>query len=78
MLVGWGVIILLGGTIGPNAVVGAGAVVTRDVLPGDVVGGVLAVAIGRVDDLLRRLQIKTQELPWDAMIQSRQGAFDAK
>lgn len=78
VFVGWGAIILPGVTIGPNAIVGAGAVVTRDVLPGDVVGGVPAKPIGRVDDLVQRLQIQTQELPWGAMIQSRQGAFDAK
>jgi acetyltransferase-like isoleucine patch superfamily enzyme len=78
VFVGWGAIILPGVTIGPNAIVGAGAVVTRDVLPGDVVGGVPAKPIGRVDDLVQRLQIQTHELPWGAMIQSRQGAFDAK
>jgi maltose O-acetyltransferase len=35
-------VILPGVTIGKNAIVGAGAVVTRDVAPGDIVGGVPA------------------------------------
>ena len=40
--------------IGPNAVVGAGAVVTKDVPPNTVVAGVPARVIGSFDDLMRR------------------------
>ncbi|HSH88949.1 MAG TPA: acyltransferase [Ramlibacter sp.] len=41
------VVVLPGVTIGDGAIVGAGAVVTRDVAPGAVVAGVPAVPIGR-------------------------------
>ena len=40
--IGWGAIIMPGVTIGPNAVVAAGSVVTRDVPPDSVVAGVPA------------------------------------
>ena len=41
------VVVLPGVTIGDGAVVGAGAVVTRDVAPGEIVAGVPASSIGR-------------------------------
>jgi len=40
--IGSGAVILGGVTIGPSALIGAGAVVTRDVKPGAVVAGVPA------------------------------------
>jgi len=40
--IGMGAVILPGVTIGSGAIVGAGAVVTRDVAPGEIVGGVPA------------------------------------
>ncbi|NIM94628.1 MAG: hypothetical protein GTO18_13085 [Anaerolineales bacterium] len=44
-------IILAGVRIGPNAVVAAGSVVTRDVKPFTMVGGVPAQVIRRLDDI---------------------------
>lgn len=71
VFVGWGAIIMPGVTIGPNAIVGAGAVVTKDVLPGTVVGGVPARQIGTMDELVKKMQDRTRELPWVDLIMQR-------
>ena len=71
VFVGWGAVIMPGVTIGPNAIVGAGAVVTKDVLPGTVVGGVPARAIGTVDALVLKMQARTKDLPWADLIMQR-------
>ena len=63
-------------TIGPNAIVAAGAVVCRDVMPSDIVAGVPARKIGRVDDFAAKLVEKTRLLPWACLIQRRDGSFD--
>lgn len=75
--IGLGAIILPGVTIGPNAVVAAGAVVNKDVSMGVIVGGVPARDIGTVDELVRKLQIQTDAMPWGDLIRQRDGAFDA-
>jgi acetyltransferase-like isoleucine patch superfamily enzyme len=50
VFIGYGAIVLPNVTISSNAIVGAGAVVTKDVAEGDLVAGVPARPIGRVED----------------------------
>ncbi len=76
VFIGHGAIILPGVTIGPNAVVAAGAVVNKDVLSGTIVGGVPAKQIGTIDELLVRMEKRTAELPWADLIKNRKGGFD--
>ncbi len=71
VFIGWGAIIMPGVTIGPNAIVGAGAVVTHDVSPGTVVGGVPARPIGTFEGLARKMAARTQEYPWADLIIQR-------
>lgn len=76
VFIGYNAIVLPNVTIGPNAIVAAGAVVTKDVAEGDIVAGVPAKPIGRVEDLVKKLQVKTQTLPWAELINRREGSFD--
>lgn len=77
VFIGYGAIIMPGVTIGPNAIVAAGAVVTKDVMEGDIVGGVPAKPISKMDDLVIKLQEKTEALPWVDLIK-RPGEHDSK
>lgn len=52
--IGSDVTILYGTKIGPNAVIAAGAVVTKDVPEGKIVGGNPARVIGTVDELTEK------------------------
>jgi acetyltransferase-like isoleucine patch superfamily enzyme len=74
--VGHGAIILPGVTIGPNAIVAAGAVVSRDVPANSVVGGVPAKRICSLDEHVERLKAESVDLPWIDLIERRAAEFD--
>ncbi len=64
VFVGHQAIIMPGVTIGDNVVVAAGAIVTKDIPSGSVVGGIPAKIIGRTEDMVTRLQAELSSLPW--------------
>lgn len=75
--IGYGAIILPGVTIGPNAIVSVGSVVRSDVGEGDVVAGVPAKRVGRLDMSVEMLKVRNQDYPWRALIEKRASHFDA-
>jgi len=76
VFIGYGAIILPGVTIGPNAIVSAGSVVRSDVAEGDVVSGVPAKRVGRLDMSVAALKAKNQKLPWRELVERRNAEFD--
>ena len=76
VFIGYQAVILPNVTIGPDAIVASGAVVTKDVAPGDIVAGVPARPIGKVSDLVEKLQAETASLPWSELIRQRKTDFD--
>ncbi|WDY60205.1 acyltransferase [Pseudomonas sp. PSKL.D1] len=74
--IGHGAIVMPRVTIGPNAVVAAGAVVTKDVPPGMVVAGNPAKVICSLEELASRVEARCNAYPWMEMVKQRQGAFD--
>lgn len=74
--IGSGAIILPGVTIGPNSIVAAGSVVSRDVMPHSVVGGTPAKFICTTEEYLDRLLERSKSYPWYPLIVSREGDFD--
>lgn len=71
VFIGWHAVVMPGVTVGPNAVVAAGAVVTKDVAPGTVVAGVPARVICTMDDLFQKMKQRTAALPWAHLIMQR-------
>ncbi|MDX1297219.1 MAG: acyltransferase [Pseudomonas sp.] len=65
-------------TIGPDSIVAAGAVVTKDVPPGVVVGGNPARVICTTDELVRKMEERCSAYPWIDIIRQRNGAYDAE
>lgn len=76
VFIGQNAIVLRNCTIGDNCVIAAGAVVTKDVPPNSVVGGVPAKVVCSTDDLVQRLQQETLNLPWNSIIEQRHSSFD--
>jgi acetyltransferase-like isoleucine patch superfamily enzyme len=74
--IGHGATILPGVTIGPNAIVCAGSVVRSDVHEGEVVAGVPARPVGRVDVSVQILSARNQRFPWRRLIEARKGEYD--
>lgn len=64
VMIGAGSIIMYNTKIGPNAIVAAGSVVTKDVPEGTIVGGNPARIIGNIDDLLDKRK-KLKDMPLD-------------
>lgn len=75
--IGFHVIILPGVTIGPNAIVSAGSVVRSNVGEGEVVAGVPARPVGRLDISVAMLKAKNAKFPWRHLIEQRGSEYDA-
>ncbi len=62
--IGAGAVILPGVTVGPRSIVGANAVVSRDVPPDTVCAGNPATVVGQVDQWLARKEQNGELFPW--------------
>ncbi|MFP8782867.1 MULTISPECIES: acyltransferase [Planococcus] len=62
-MIGVNSIIMPGVTIGPNSIVGAGSVVTKDVPEGWIVGGNPAKKIGEIESFANKIKQSIIELP---------------
>jgi len=76
VFIGMGAIVLPGVTIGPDAVVGAGSIVCRDVPPGSVVAGNPARHICSWEELAAKFERRTASYPWSELIRTREGDYD--
>ena len=76
--IGHGAIVMPRITIGPDSIVAAGSVVTKDVPPGMVVGGNPAKVICTTEELVTRMEARSDTYPWIELIRQREGAYDPK
>ena len=76
--IGYGAIVLPGVTIGPNAIVSVGSVVRSDVAEGDVVAGVPAKRVGRLEMSVAMLKARNEQFPWRKLIERRASEYDAR
>jgi len=76
--IGYGAIVMPRVTIGPDSIVAAGAVVTKDVPPGVVVGGNPARVICTTEELVLKMEQRCSAYPWIDIIRQRNGAYDAE
>lgn len=74
--IGYGAIVMPRVTIGPDSIVAAGAVVTKDVPPGVVVGGNPARIICSTEELVQKMEARCNAYPWIDIIRQRSGAYD--
>ncbi|MFZ2321914.1 MAG: acyltransferase, partial [Pseudomonas sp.] len=75
---GYGAIVMPRVTIGPDSIVSAGAVVSKDVPPGMVVGGNPAKVICTTEELVVRMEARAETYPWIELIRQREGAYDPR
>ncbi|MDZ3991740.1 acyltransferase [Pseudomonas sp. Teo4] len=74
--IGHGVIVMPRVTIGPDSIVAAGAVVTKDVPPGTVVGGNPAKVLCTTEELIQRVEARCATYPWADLIKQRSSGYD--
>jgi len=76
VFIGHGAIVMPGVTIGPNAIIGAGSIVTKSVQEGAVVAGNPAKEICKIDDVVNKMEAYTDSVPWVNLIKNRDNAYD--
>lgn len=69
--IGHSAVVLPNVTIGPNALVAAGSIVTKSVPPDAIVAGNPAKVIGSVKTLVSKLEKNTDKYPWADIIKQR-------